>query len=133
MSDNVIRPNQWLANAESSLATPSTEPLTPDEPIAGGGGGPHDPGMETRLTAVETDVRDIKSALQRIESLLGKVDDRLRNLESESLPAMAIDLAELKGRIQNLPSTWSMIATVIGGQIALAGMLFGGIRFLSGH
>jgi hypothetical protein len=100
---------------------------------ASAGGGPHYPGMETRLTAVESDVREIKGALQRIELLLGKVDDRLRKVEAEALPRLAIDLAELKGRIQNLPSTWAMITTVIGGQVALAGMLLGGIRLLAGH
>jgi hypothetical protein len=38
--NNIIRPRQWLANAESSLAAPLSEPLPPDASIVGGGGGP---------------------------------------------------------------------------------------------
>lgn len=53
------------------------------------------------------------------------VDDRLRKVE--------IELAEMKGRITNLPTTWAMITTMLGGQIALAGFLVAILRIVGTH
>ena len=83
-----------------------------------GGSGPHDPNMEARVTRLE-------DQFTRIEALLRSIDDRVRNLE--------IGAGEMKGRVANLPSTWALIGTVIGGQIALAGLLLGAVRFGGGH
>ena len=68
-----------------------------DRPIAGlasGGGGPQGPDMDARMTRLE-------EQFSRIETLLRGVDDRLRKVET--------DIAELKGRVANLPSTWAMV------------------------
>jgi hypothetical protein len=81
--------------------------------VASGGGGPHDPLMEARMVRLE-------DQFTRIEALLRGIDDRVRGIE--------VGAGELKGRLASLPGTWAMIATVIGGQVALAGLLFGALR-----
>ena len=86
--------------------------------VAFGGGGPHDPDMETRVTRLE-------DQFTRIEALLLSIDDSVRKLE--------IDAGELKGRLASLPGTWAMIVTVIGGQVALAGLLFGALKLGGAH
>lgn len=94
-------------------------------PIAGGGGGPHDPGMDARVTRLEDQYGRIETLLRAIDDRVGRLDDRVRHIE--------IEVAELKGRIVNLPTTWAMITTMIGGQIALAGILVAAFRFAGVH
>lgn len=83
--------------------------------LATGPGGPHDPSMAMRVQRLE-------DTLPRIEVLMKSLDDRLRRVETEveRVRDVQIDLAELKGRIVNLPSTWAMVTTILGGQIAFA-------------
>ncbi len=74
--------------------------------------------MDARMTRLE-------EQYSRIEALLRGVDDRLRKVET--------DIAELKGRVANLPSTWAMVTTMLGGQITLAGFLIAIIRIVGAH
>lgn len=83
-----------------------------------GGGPPHDPDMEVRVARLE-------DQFNRIEALLKGIDDRARRLE--------IDAGELKGRLAHLPTTWAMVTTVVGGQVALAGILFAAMRLVGTH
>ena len=92
--------------------------LGTDNNLAGGGGGPHDPTMEMRLLRLE-------DTLPRIEALMRSVDDRLRKVE--------VDLAEMKGRVTHLPSTWAMVTTILGGQIAFVAAIFAILRFGGTH
>lgn len=39
-----------------------------EESLQGGGGGPYDPSMEQRVRTLESDMKDIKASLARIES-----------------------------------------------------------------
>jgi septal ring factor EnvC (AmiA/AmiB activator) len=64
----------------------------------------------------------LEDTLPRIETLLASVDDRLRKAE--------IDLAEIKGRIAHLPSTWAMITTMLGGQVAFAAAILAILRIV---
>lgn len=75
--------------------------------LAGDGGGPHDPNMEARLTRLEAVIEGMRSDMSATRS----------------------DTSYMRGRIESLPTTWSMIATVIGGNIALAGVIFAIARF----
>ncbi len=54
----------------------------------------------------------LEDTCQRIEALLTRMDDRLHKVE--------IDVAEMRGRIAQLPSIWAMITTMLGGQVAFA-------------
>jgi uncharacterized coiled-coil protein SlyX len=74
--------------------------------------------MDARMTRLE-------EQYSRIETLLRGLDDRLRKVES--------DIAELRGRVANLPSTWAMITTMLGGQVTLAGFLIAIVRIVGGH
>lgn len=53
-----------------------------------------------------------------------RIDDRLRKVE--------IELAEIKGRIGQIPTTWQMITFMVTSQIAFAGVLVATLRF-AGH
>ena len=96
--------------------------------IAGGASGPHDPGMELRLQRLE-------EAFPRIEALLKSIDDRLRRVETEvdRVRNVEIELAELKGRVSQLPSTWAMLTAITGGQVAFAAVIFAMLRFVWPH
>ena len=115
-------------------------------PIAGGGGGPHDPGMDARVTRLEEQYGRIETLLRAIDDRVGRIEDRVGRIEDhvgriedrvgrldDRLRHIEIDVAELKGRIVNLPTTWAMITTMIGGQIALAGILLAAFRFAGLH
>lgn len=108
-------------------------------PIAGGGGGPHDPGMDARVTRLEDQYGRIETLLRAIDDRMGRIDDRVGRIEDrveqlgDRVRHIEIDVAELKGRIVNLPTTWAMITTMIGGQIALAGILLAAFRFAGVH
>jgi archaellum component FlaC len=88
-----------------------------------------DPDMEARMSRLE-------AQFGRIEALLGSLDDRYRSLDNrigslddrvgrldDRVRNVEVGLAELKGRVSQLPSTWAMITAVIGGQIATIGMV----------
>jgi hypothetical protein len=67
----------------------------------------------------------LEDTFPRIEALLASVDDRLRKVE--------IDLAEVKGRIAHLPSTWAMITTMLGGQVAFAAAILAILKLVGAH
>jgi hypothetical protein len=46
---------------------------------------------------------------------------------------LTADVAELRGVVRNLASTWTMMTAVIGGQVALAAMLIGAARQFGVH
>jgi hypothetical protein len=64
---------------------------------------------------MEARVSRLEDQFGRIEKLLTGMDDRLRHLE--------INVAELKGTVSQMPSTWAMIMAIVGSQIAFAGVL----------
>ena len=70
---------------------------------------------------METDIGEMKGQTAPLLTLGDKVDK------------LAIDVAEVKGRVTHLPSTWAMITTMLGGQIALAGLLATILRLLPPH
>jgi hypothetical protein len=78
--------------------------LTPPD-IAPGGGGSYDDPMEARLTRVE----DI---LVRLEPAVGRIDAAVTKL-TDSVHKVEIDLAELKGRVSQLPTTLQLLGFII--------------------
>ena len=67
------------------------------------------------------------------------LEQRVERLEDESrefrddLRQIRTDLAFIRGRLENLPSSWVMLTGIIGGQIALAGVLIAASRLLGNH
>ena len=89
MADNVIDPEflrRRLAQIEGSAKAESTAPLH-----GGGGGGTFD-GMEARVA--------------KLEKSFDKIDGKLDSLIKE--------VAEMKGRVSAMPTTWQLIGLVLG-------------------
>lgn len=78
-----------------------------------GSGGGDSGDMDTRIERLEAGMIDVKASLTRIEATLTKMDDRGRKSE--------IDIAELKGRVSQLPTTLQMIGFVLA-VLAIAGL-----------
>ncbi|MTJ81758.1 MAG: hypothetical protein F8N37_12170 [Telmatospirillum sp.] len=83
--------------------------------VANGGGGGHDGGMDDvlrRVSAVEGDMKEVKAVLGRMEPLLIRMDERLRDMPT------AKEFGELKGRVAQLPTTIQLIGFVIAVLVA---------------
>ena len=96
--------------------------------IEGGGGGPHDPGMEARVAKLETavghiqeDVRDIKAALAQLVPVVNRMDGFLQ----ATLPSLATradverEAASLRLEIERRP-TWARIVATLAVVAAIA-------------
>ena len=82
------------------------------------------------MTAVEVDVREIKGILQRLEPLLGRLDERTRKIEADTLPKLGTDLAELKGRVSQLPTALAIFG-YMGSLVALVLGIIGAVLGIS--
>ncbi len=91
--------------------------------LARGGGGSDDGGdmLDARVAALESDVREVKNLLARIDARLDKFDERMRKLE--------IDVAEVRGRLANMPSTWTLVTTCFGMVAGMTTIVFALLRF----
>ena len=67
----------------------------PADEIATGGGGPHNPDMEARVAKLE-----------------------------EAVTAIRLDIAEMKGKISNLPTTWQLVGVNFGLAVGIGGLVF---------
>jgi hypothetical protein len=107
--------------------------------VASGGGGPRDPSMEVRMSALETKVAGVEGAVNRLEGRIDGIDTRLRGVE--------VSIGRLEGKIDaltgaivgqtsaalaRLPTWWQMPA-VIGATVALLAVLGAGYRLLLFH
>lgn len=68
-------------------------------------GGPHDPGMDARVRALEDGQKALLDGQQSIKDAL----EKLRDGQQKAL----VELAELKGRVSQLPTTLQMIGFVV--------------------
>lgn len=115
MSDSNLRAlNDYRAAAAAAEASARVKELEK------GGGGGDSGGMDTRITQLEADVGEIKGALTRLEPLLVRMDATATRIDG-ALRKTEIDLAELKGRVGQLPSTLQMIGFVLA-VLAIAGI-----------
>ena len=71
--------------------------------LAGGGGGDHTGGMDMT---------------RRIEKL------------EDAVVAIRVDLAEIKGKLSHMPTTWSLLVIIIGVVFTVMGGTFGIVRML---
>ncbi|MFM8701627.1 MAG: hypothetical protein ACKOC1_09560 [Hyphomicrobiales bacterium] len=72
-----------------------------------GGSGPEDPMLEQRVARLEADVSEIKSSAKSIE----------------------VTLAEIKGKLSQLPTWLQLVAVVISTWMAGAGIVLALIKF----
>ncbi len=102
--------------------------------LARGGGGSDDGGdmLEARVAALESDVREIKVILVRIEARLDKMDSRLDKIE-ERVRKLEIDVSGMTNRLALMPSTWTImticIASIVGSMIGVTGLILTIMRF----
>lgn len=95
------------------MAEPIQFPALPHAkrpPIDGGDGGSHDSGMEARVTRLETDLRDLKSDVK----------------------GARLDLAEIKGRLSQMPTTFQLLTWFMTVAVALVGLTFAIAKFVTG-
>jgi hypothetical protein len=103
----------------SSLGQLSLVEVSKDAgPLASGGSGPHDPGMEQRITTLENAVGEIRSDLKNI----------LRDIQRVSL-----DVAEIKGKLSNIPTTFQLIYMQIGFILAVFAASFALFKLVVPH
>ena len=72
--------------------------------------------MSARTADLRKDVADVRKDVADIR---------------KDMVSIRESVAHIRGRLEQLPGTWAMITTMIGGQIALAGILIPALRF--GH
>jgi hypothetical protein len=79
----------------------------PDIPVAGHGGGPYDRGMEARISRLEEDMREVKSAVGRLEATTIEIKAML----AATLPHLATkaELAEKPGKTY----MWGILAVLL--------------------
>jgi hypothetical protein len=85
--------------------------------------------VEPRIARLEDAMSGIPVALGRLEersvaaeARFDRLDRRLDRTDAK-LDGIAAQLAGISGRLEMMPSTWQMIVAIIGGQVALAGLL----------
>lgn len=74
-------------------------------------GPPHDGRMEQRVAALESDVKELKADIK----------------------AMAKDVAEIKGRLSQMPTTFQMLTWFVGIALGLTGLVFTIARTVGAH
>ena len=78
--------------------------------------------MDQRVSRLEQDGLDFRDDMKAIRADLNSI--------RADQAAIRSDLGYVRGRIEQLPSTWVMLTGIIGGQIALAGLLVAASRLL---
>ena len=73
--------------------------------------------LETRVALLEAGVSEVLTALMRIEDKVNAKATR------EQVADLIEQLAEVRGRVTMMPSTWQMLVGIIGGQVALAALI----------
>ena len=90
-------------------------------------------GLRSDMIAGQESLRSAMTAGQ--DSLRSAMTAGQESLRS-SMITLAESVAELRGRMAYVPTTWQMLTAIIGGQIAFAGVIgaavFGALRF-TGH
>ena len=107
--------------------------------IASGGGGPHDPGMQARVTALEADMKDMKAGIGRLEVGSATLGGRIDTL-TERLHAHGETLTRVEGAIRDLGSKvdaklvsgvqmFGIFAGLMSLFFVLGGIAIGALRF----
>jgi hypothetical protein len=74
--------------------------------------------LEARVAHVEEDVKELKTDMKTVVKDLGSLRQ---------------DLAYLRGRVEQLPTTWVLLTSITASQAALLGFTFAMLRFFAPH
>jgi hypothetical protein len=89
----------------------------------GGSSGPEDPMLEQRVAKLE-------EGLGRIELRLASIESELKHIpKAADYGALRADVAEIKGRLANMPTTLQLIVMLITTWSVGAGLVFALLRF----
>jgi hypothetical protein len=91
------------------------------------GSGPEDPMLERRVEKLEEKIDRIETILVRLEPMI--IELKSTTAKQPELNTVRVEIAEIKGRITNLPSTWTLISFSISSCLASAGFAFAVARF----
>jgi len=89
-----------------------------------GGGGPEDPMLERRVEALESDVRDVKAILSRLEAGFARVEEKLSHV------ALSSEIARLEGRLSQIPSTWQIVGILAALLFGIASVVYATTNFI---
>jgi hypothetical protein len=98
----------------------------------------HDPGLESRVFRLENDMTGVRESLARIEAVLPHLATaaQVADLRAELGAELGGQIAELRGRMDHLPTTWQMMTGIVAGQCTLAALLAAivfGVLKVTGH
>jgi hypothetical protein len=85
--------------------------------------------LDPRVALLEAGIAEMRATLGRIETTTMATSTQLADLRAE--------VAEGRGRMTMLPTTWQIITIITGSQISLVGLMaavvFGAVHILAGH
>jgi hypothetical protein len=101
------------------LVSISGVPIAIDDHVAlaGGGSGPHDPGMEARIAKLESEVGHIREGVSEIRAVLARlapIIDRMDGIQQATLPNLATraELVDLRNQIEKRPTRRQTVVDV---------------------
>jgi hypothetical protein len=85
--------------------------------------------LDQRVQALETDVKDVKQSLNRLEVAIARIEGVLTQMPKQSdLAVLRSEIGEIRGRISNMPTWWMLIVAIITTWSAGAAIVFALIR-----
>jgi hypothetical protein len=100
--------------------------------LTGGGGGPRDPGMEARMTAIEQRMGRLETNIDGLDSRLRSVETSLARVEGKIDTLGGAMVAQTSAALAKLPSWWQ-IPAAIASTMALLVAAFAGVKYLLVH
>lgn len=86
--------------------------------------------LEKRVDTLERDMKDVKASLSRLEIAIAKIDGAITQMpKAMDFASLKSDVAEIKGRLSNTPTTMQLVAMVISTWTAGAAIVFAILRF----
>lgn len=89
--------------------------------VAIGGGGPHDPGIGSRVNALEADLKDVKAGLSRLEVSSARIEAGLSSMATKSdLVASSGAANVLSERVSALDARFGKVERAVEGAMTVA-------------
>jgi hypothetical protein len=101
----------------------------PDTPVERPAGPPYPSDLESRVARLEGEMTGLRADLSGIRADIAGINGKLESMNGK--------LEYIRGHLEHVPITWAMVTAIVGGQVALAGLLtaaiLGATRIVSGH
>ena len=81
--------------------------------------------LEKRVDAIEVDLKNVKEILQRLEVGFARIESTLAQLPTATdYASLKADVAEIKGKVSNSPTTWTLLGIVFSTWAIGSGIVF---------